>query len=187
MTTKLTLPERLKLLACAGLMAALLLASLPVKPFPPAYIDCDVDNSYDRYIGVRFEKPLNAGVEVESITARVVTPATAVQVGLEGAQTGDAVTFRNHKNGWWDGGTERTGQSVKLPLFYMAVWGFRPDNEMEDGIIPAEVPGTVTDPVLFKKLGVTDLKKGARVVIETDGKMATHLLLSATGERRPIP
>jgi hypothetical protein len=186
MTTKLTLPERLKLLACAGLMAALLLASLPAKPFPPASIGCSVDNSYDRYVGVKFDGQLDAGLVEESITAKVVMPVTAVRIGLEGAQTGDAVTFRNHKNGWWTVELQRTGQSLKLPLFYLAVWGFRPDNEMEDGVIPAEVPGTVTDPVLFKKLGVTDLKKGARVVIETDGKMATHLRLLATGERHDI-
>jgi len=57
---------------------------------------------------------------------------------------------------------------------------------MEDGVIPTEVPGTVTDPVLFKKLGIAGMKKGAQVVIETDGKNATHLLL-ASGERRLIP
>jgi hypothetical protein len=82
----------------------------------------------------------------------------------------DAVTFRNHNNGWWTIELQRTGQSVKLPLFYMAVWGFRPDDEMEDGVIPTEVPGTVTDPALFKKLGIAGMKRGDRVVIETDGK-----------------
>jgi hypothetical protein len=164
-------------------LAALLLSYAPAFPPPPASIGCSVDNSYDRYVGVKFDGRLDAGVVVETLTAKVVTPATAVQVGLEGAHTGDAVTFRN---GWWTIELVRTGQSVKLPLFYIAVWGFRPDNEMEDGVIPAEVPGTVTDPVLFKILGVTDLKKGARVVIETDGKMATHLRLLATGERHDI-
>jgi hypothetical protein len=187
MTTKSTLPARLILLVRASLIAALLLASFPAKPLPPANIDCNVDNSYDRYIGVRFEKPLVAGVEVESLTARVITPATAIRIGLTGAQMNDAVIFRNHKNGWWTVELQRTGQSVKLPLFYLAVWGFRPDNDMEDGVISTEVPGTVTDPALFKKLGIAGMKKGDRVVIETDGKNATHLLLSATGERRLIP
>jgi hypothetical protein len=65
--------------------------------------------------------------------------------------------------------------------------GFRPDNDMEDGVTPAEVPGTVTDPALFKKLCIAGMKKGARVVVETDGKNAIHLLLSANGERRPVP
>jgi hypothetical protein len=186
MTTKSNLPARLILLARAGLIAALLLATLLAKPFPSVGVDCYVDNSYNRYVGVRFEKPLVAGAEVESLTARVITPATAIRIGLTGAQTGDAVTFRNHKNGWWTIELQRTGQSVKLPLFYLAVWGFRPDNDMDDGVIPTEMPGTVTDPALFKKLGVEGMKKGARVVIETDGKNATHLLF-ASGERRLIP
>jgi hypothetical protein len=168
------------------LLLALLLPALPALPFPSVGVDCGVQNSYDRYIGVRFDGRLDAGVMVESLTAKVVTPATAVRVGLEGAQMNDAVTFRNHKNGWWTIELQRTGKSVKLPLFYMAVWGFRPDNEMEDGVIPAEMPGTVTDPALFKKLGIAGMKKGASVVIETDGKNATHLLL-ASGNRRLIP
>jgi hypothetical protein len=167
-------------------LTALLLSSSPAFPLPPTGVGCTVDNSYDRYIGVRFEKPLNTVVEEESLTARVIIPATAMRIGLEGAQTGDAVTFRNHKNGWWTIELQRTGQSVKLPLFYMAVWGFRPDDDTEDGVIPAEMTGTVTDPVLFKKLGVTNVKKGDRVALETDGKMATHLRL-ASGERRLIP
>jgi hypothetical protein len=167
-------------------LAVLLMAALPAQPLPSVGVICGVEDSYDRYIGVRFEKPLVAGVKAEGITARVITPATAVRIGLEGAQTGDAVTLRNHKNGWWTIELQRTGQSVKLPLFYLAVWGFRPDNDMEDGIIPSEVPGTVTDPALFKKLGIAGMKKGTRVVNETDGKNATHLLL-ASGERRLIP
>jgi hypothetical protein len=168
-------------------LAALLLASAPAFPLPPAGVICDVEDSYDRYVGVKFDGRLDAGLVAESITAKVVTPATAMRIGLEGAQTGDAVTFRNHKNGWWTIELQRTGQSVKLPLFYMAVWGFRPDDDMEDGVIPAEVPGTVTDPALFKKLGVTNVKRGDRVALETDGKMATHLRLLATDERRLIP
>jgi hypothetical protein len=168
-------------------LAALLLATLPAKPLPPAGITCNVEDDYNRYVGVKFDGRPDAGVVAESITAKVVTPVTAIRVGLEGAQTGDAVTFRNHKNGWWTVKLQRTGQSVKLPLFYLAVWGFRPDNEKEDGVIPSEVPGTVTDPALFKKLGFAGMKKGDRVVLETDGKMATHLRLLATGERRLIP
>jgi len=168
-------------------LVLLLLASAPAFPLPPAYIDCGVENSYDRYVGVKFDGRLDAGVVVESLTAKVVTPATAVRLGLEGAQMNDAVTFRNHKNGWWTIELQRTGQSVKLPLFYMAVWGFRPDDDMEDGVIPTEMPGTVTDPALFKKLGIAGMKRGDHVVIETDGKNATHLLLSATGQRRLIP
>jgi hypothetical protein len=57
---------------------------------------------------------------------------------------------------------------------------------MEDGVIPTGMPGTVTDPALFKKLGIAGMKKGAHLVIETDGKNATHLLL-ASSERRPVP
>ena len=170
-------------------LAALLMATLSAKPFPlpPTGIDCSVEDDYNRYVGVKFDGRLGTGEVVESLTAKVVTPATAVRIGLEGAQINDAVTFRNHRNGWWTIELQRTGQSVKLPLFYMAVWGFRPDDEMEDGVIPTEMPGTVTDPALFKKLGVTGMKKGATVVIETDGKMATHLLLLATGEQHEIP
>jgi hypothetical protein len=167
-------------------LAALLMAAAPAQLFAYADILCGVDDSYDRYVGVKFDGRLEAGVVKESLTAKVVTPVTAMRIGLEGAQMNDAVIFRNHKNGWWTIELQRTGQSVKLPLFFMAVWGFRPDNEMEDGIIPSEVPGTVTDPALFKKLGIAGMKKGARVVNETDGKNATHLLL-ASGERRLIP
>jgi len=162
------------------------MATLSAKPFPPLGIDCIVENDYNRYVGVKFDGRLGTGEVVESLTAKVVTPATAVRIGLEGAQINDAVTFHNHRNGWWTIELQRTGQGVKLPLFYLAVWGFRPDEEAEDGIIPAEVAGKVTDPALFKKLGVTDMKKGATVVIETDGKNATHLLL-ASGERRLVP
>ena len=168
-------------------LVLLLLASAPAFSLPPAGVDCGVQDSFDRYIGVRFDGRLGAGEVVESLTAKVVTPATAVRIGLEGAQMNDAVTFRNHKNGWWTVELQRTGQSVKLPLFYMAVWGFRPDDDMEDGVIPTEMPGTVTDPALFKKLGIAGMKRGDHVVIETDGKNATHLLLSATGQRRLIP
>jgi hypothetical protein len=167
-------------------MAALLLSSAQAFPLPPLGVECGVQDSFDRYMGVKLDGRLGAGVVAETLTAKVVTPATAMRIGLEGAQTGDAVTFRNHKNGWWTIELQRTGQSVKLPLFYMAVWGFRPDDDTEDGVIPAEMTGTVTDPVLFKKLGVTNVKKGDRVALETDGKMATHLRL-ASGERRLIP
>ena len=168
-------------------LAALLMATLSAKPFPPLGIDCIVENDYNRYVGVKFDGRLDAGVVVESLTAKVVTPAIAIRLGLEGAQMNDAVTFHNHRNGWWTIELQRTGQGVKLPLFYMAVWGFRPDEEAVDGVIPTEMPGKVIDPALFKKLGVAGMKKGAHVVIETDGKMATHLRLLATGERRLVP
>jgi len=170
-------------------LAALLMATLSAKPFPlpPTGIDCSVEDDYNRYVGVKFDGRLGAGEVAETLTAKVVAPATAIRLGLEGAQMNDAVTFRNHKNGWWTIELQRTGQSVKLPLFYMAVWGFRPDDDMEDGVIPTEMPGTVTDPALFKKLGIAGMKRGDHVVIETDGKNATHLLLSATGQRRLIP
>jgi len=167
-------------------LAALLMAAALAQLFAFEEIACGVQDSLDRYVGVKFDGRLGAGVEAESLTAKVVTPATAIRIGLEGAQMNDAVTFRNHKNGWWTVELQRTGQSVKLPLFYMAVWGFRPDNDMEDGVIPTEVPGKVIDPALFKKLGIAGMKRGDRVVIETDGKNATHLLL-ASGERRPVP
>jgi hypothetical protein len=184
MTTKTTTttPPTIFLL----LLTTLLLSSAPAFALPFPFIDCGVENDYNRYVGVKFDGRLNAGVVVESLTAKVVTPATAIRLGLEGAQMNDAVTFRNHNNGWWTIELQRTGQSVKLPLFYMAVWGFRPDNEMEDGVIPTEVPGKVIDPTLFKKLGIAGMKRGDRVVIETDGKNATHLLL-ASGERKLIP
>jgi len=168
-------------------LAALLLLSAPAFPLPPATIDCSVDNDYNRYVGVKFDGRLGAGEVAETLTAKVVAPATAIRLGLEGAQMNDAVTFRNHKNGWWTIELQRTGQSVKLPLFYMAVWGFRPDEEAVDGVIPTEMPGKVIDPALFKKLGIAGMKKGAHVVIETDGKNATHLRLLATGERRLVP
>ena len=168
------------------LLTTLLLSFSPAFPLPPAGIVCNVENDYNRYVGVKFDGRLGAGEVGESLTAKVVTPATAVRVGLEGAQMNDAVTFRNHNNGWWTIELQRTGQSVKLPLFYMAVWGFRPDEEMEDGVIPTEVPGKVIDPALFKKLGIAGMKRGDRVVLETDGKNATHLLL-ASGERKLIP
>ena len=168
-------------------LVILLPATAPAFPLPPATIDCSVDNDYNRYVGVKFDGRLGAGEVVESLTAKVVTPAIAIRLGLEGAQMNDAVTFHNHRNGWWTIELQRTGQGVKLPLFYMAVWGFRPDEEAVDGVIPTEMPGKVIDPALFKKLGVAGMKKGAHVVIETDGKMATHLRLLATGERRLVP
>ena len=168
------------------LLATVLFSFAPAFPLPPAFIGCGVQDDYNRYVGVKFDGRLNAGEVGESLTAKVVTPATAIRLGLEGAQMNDAVTFRNHNNGWWTVELQRTGQSVKLPLFYMAVWGFRPDDEMEDGVIPTEVPGKVIDPALFKKLGIAGMKRGDRVVLETDGKMATHVLL-ASGERRLIP
>jgi hypothetical protein len=184
MTTKTTptTPPTIFLL----LLTTLLLSFSPAFPLPPATIICGVDDDYNRYMGVKFDGRLGAGEVGESLTAKVVTPATVIRLGLERAQMNDAVTFRNHNNGWWTIELQRTGQSVKLPLFYMAVWGFRPDNDMEDGVIPTEVPGTVTDPALFKKLGIAGMKRGDRVVLETDGKMATHLLL-ASGERKLIP
>jgi len=168
------------------LLLLLLLSFAPAFALPPADVDCIVDDSYDRYVGVVFDGRLDAGVVQESLTARGVTPATAIRIGLEGAQMNDAVTFRNHLNGWWTVELQRTGQSVKLPLFYLSVWGFCPDKETEDGVIPDRMPGKVTDPALFKKLGIAGIKKGDRVVLETDGKMATHVLL-ANGERKIIP
>jgi len=167
-------------------LAALLMAAALAQLFAFEEIACGVQDSLDRYMGVKFDGRLGASVEVENITAKVVTPATANRLGLEGAQMNDAVSFRNHKNGWWTIELQRTGQSVKLPLFYMAVWGFHPDDDMEDGVIPAEIAGKVTDPALFKKLGIAGMKRGDRVVIETDGKNATNLLL-ASGERRLVP
>jgi hypothetical protein len=155
--------------------------------FAPAGVNCNVQNDYERHVGVAFENPPGAGVVVESLTARVVTPAQTARVGLGGAQAGDRVVFRNHYNGYWTLQLERTGQSVKLPLYYLAVYGFRPGRELADRETPREVTGTVTDPALLKELGFAAVKAGDRVVLEVDGTTPTHLRLTATGERRPLP
>jgi hypothetical protein len=155
--------------------------------FAPATITCSVENSYDRYVGVTFENPPGAGVVVESMIARVVTPAQTARAGLGGAQAGDRVVFRNHYNGYWTLRLERTGQSVKLPLYYLAVCGFRPGRELADSESPREVTGTVTDPALLKKVGFAAAKAGDRVALELDGRTPTHLRLTATDERHPLP
>ena len=155
--------------------------------FAPATILCGVDDDYNRYVGVTFDNPPGAGVVVESMTARVATPAQTARAGLGGARAGDRVVFRNHYNGYWTLALERTGQSVKVPLFYLAVCGFRPGRELADRETPREVAGTVTDPAILKKLGFAAVKAGDRVALELDGRMATHLRLTATGERHPLP
>jgi hypothetical protein len=155
--------------------------------FAPTGITCSVENDYNRYVGVAFENPPGAGVVVESLTARVVTPAQTARAGLAGAQAGDRVVFRNHYNGYWTLKLERTRQSVKLPLFYLAVYGFRPGRELADSETPREVAGTVTDAALLKDLGFAAVKAGDRVVLELDGRTPTHLRLEATGERHPLP
>jgi hypothetical protein len=116
-----------------------------------------------------------------------VTPAQTARAGLGGAQAGDRVVFRNHYNGYWTLKLERTGQSVKLPLYYLAVYGFRPGRELADRETPREVAGTVTDAALLNKLGFAAVKAGDRVVLEVDGTTPTHLRLASTGERRPLP
>jgi hypothetical protein len=155
--------------------------------FAPAGISCNVQDDYNRYVGVAFENPPGAGVVVESLTARVVTPAQTARAGLGGAQAGDRVVFRNHYNGYWTLQLERTGQSVKLPLYYLAVYGFRPGRELADRETPREVAGTVTDAALLKKLGFATAKAGDRVVLELDSRTPTHLRLASTGERHPLP
>ena len=155
--------------------------------YAPAGVDCNVQNDYERHVGVTFENPPDAWVPVETMTARVATPAQTARAGLAGAQAGDRVVFRNHYNGYWTLALERTGQSVKVPLFYLAVCGFRPGRELADRETPREVAGTVTDPSILKKLGFAAAKAGDRVALELDGTTATHLRLTATGERHPLP
>jgi hypothetical protein len=168
-----------------ALVSLLLLAA--GRLFAPTGVTCDVDDDYNRYVGVAFVNPPGKGVVPASLTARVVTPARTTRAGLAGARAGDTVLFRNHYNGWWTLELERTGQSVKLPLFYLAVCGFRPDRELADRETPGEVTGTVTDPALVKKMGFASVKSGDRVALELQGNTATHLRLLATGERRPQP
>jgi hypothetical protein len=168
-----------------ALVPLLLLAA--GRLFAPATIGCTVDDDYNRYVGVAFVNPPGQGVVPASLTARVVTPAQTARAGLAGARAGDTVVFRNHYNGYWTVQLERTGQSVKLPLFYEAVCGFRPDRELADREIPGEVTGRVTDPAILRRLGFPAATTGDRVALELAGTKATHLRLVASGERRALP